>query len=38
VRELGVGVEAGVSLPLVPRRVLYYFGNPHLGYFVNSDL
>jgi hypothetical protein len=36
-RELSVGVEAGVGLPLVPRRVRYYFGRAHTGYFVSSD-
>jgi hypothetical protein len=35
---LSVGVEAGVGLLLVPRRVWYTFGRPHLGYFVSSDL
>jgi hypothetical protein len=36
-RELSVGVEAGVDLLLVLRRVRYHFGRPHLGYFVSSD-
>jgi hypothetical protein len=34
-RELSVGVEAGVSLLLVPWRVWYYFGHPHPGCFVS---
>jgi hypothetical protein len=37
VRELSVGVEAEVGLLLVPRRVRYNFGRPHLGYFVSSN-
>jgi hypothetical protein len=35
---LSVGVEAGVGLFFVPRRVRYTFGRPHPGYFVRSDL
>jgi hypothetical protein len=36
-RELSVGVEAGVDLLLVPRRVRYTFGRTLSGYFVSSD-
>jgi hypothetical protein len=36
-RELSVGVEAGVSLLIVPQRVRYHFDCPRSRYFLSSD-